>query len=1353
MRSNKNRMSLLFGIIALIAFTAACFSRSYPSWVAASGDPIGLAETEDVAIPQISSDVAVAADLNLLRDTVSGTATLNAFDVWISEFNAAPKDKREELLEVGVRLAEERRVVMKRLIAEDPKAALSRAVPLASRAMLPVKVLSKLEERVSAEGRFTALLPLLRNRGDRAEVRYSVGLGARTLRAYTYGRRVAEKLHGKTIPIHGIAVDSALAISEMPMRRVEPGEFDDAALAKARAESACPISGIGANEADTSVAVLVGSRLMYVCHSGHIEVANEKLLHDEASAPTSPVSESVWSEGTKKILYIPVRFKDQTSGPAVTDMNAVNAYIKAASYNKTSFATTITPTYTLSKSASQYTEDYEFYDEARVLAKASGFDTANFDLDCIRYNGGPGGFAGLAGVGWKYCLLKTESGSVAAHEFGHNLGLWHANYWNSSTGIGAGSNQEYGDIFDIMGGGPLVAGHYNAYEKSILNWIPPANISTATASGNYRLYAHDLATLSGSNKYAVKVKKDTATNRDYWIEYRQHADWNSPWLDNGIGVRWGSWGSSNGGSQLIDTTPGSADGKNDSPILVGRTFSDSAAGVHITLTNRGGTIPNLWADVQVQIGTFPNNTAPILEISASSTSVPQGQNVSFTANASDANGDALAYHWDFGDKTFGPNAATANKSWTSSGTKTIRCIVSDMKGGTATATLQVVVGTSTLPVVTLTTSASSIAETSATPVSFTFQRSGSTANSLTVKYAASGTASPGSDYNSLSGSITIPAGKASEILFVQPLADTALESTETVTLSISMNASYLIGSPNNATINILNSNSNIGSGTGLRGEYYNGSQLEDFVLTRVDPVIDFTWASTPAVGVNADNFSVVWYGEIQAQFSEMYTLYTTSDDGVRVWVNNVKVIDNWTVHGPTENSSAVSFVAGQKYPIRIEFFESTSGALTRLSWSSSSTPKQVVPKTQLYPGIANKLPVIASAPSATPNPATTSQTVAFKVVATDSDGDALKYSWDFGDGTLSSGASSSHAYSVPGIYEASVSISDGRGGKATAQISVVVKAPPQPPVGLKINFQLADNPIPAGYLMDSGAVFGDRGNGRSFGWNANNSTTARDRNSAASADQRYDTLQHLQKPGNPNAVWEIALPNGMYSVRVVCGDPSFIDSVYKMTVEGQLAVNGTPTATKRWFDGTVSVSLNDGRLTIGNAPGSVNNKICFVDISSLGTAEIPGGPTIDESSPLDFEAAGMTVVKSSLSGKAGRDLIRMKSRLPGFAPGTELAGLDFNVDVGGVTMDFSLDRKARAKTGKSTVVTKLDRKTGDLLVQISLRSGTGSALWVEAFGESQKGAQVQMPFVFKIGERRYGGATEMKFKAPKAITR
>jgi hypothetical protein len=90
---------------------------------------------------------------------------------------------------------------------------------------------------------------------------------------------------------------------------------------------------------------------------------------------------------------------------------------------------------------------------------------------------------------------------------------------------------------------------------------------------------------------------------------------------------------------------------------------------------------------------------------------------------------------------------------------------------------------------------------------------------------------------------------------------------------------------------------------------------------------------------------------------------------------------------------------------------------------------------------------------------------------------------------------------------------------------------------VKINFQQTGGDVPSGYLPDGGEVFADRGNGFSYGWNMDSTGGARNRNNAAAPDERYDTCNHLEK--GEHRIWEIALPNGIYDVYMVCGDASY----------------------------------------------------------------------------------------------------------------------------------------------------------------------------------------------------------------------
>jgi GH35 family endo-1,4-beta-xylanase len=136
---------------------------------------------------------------------------------------------------------------------------------------------------------------------------------------------------------------------------------------------------------------------------------------------------------------------------------------------------------------------------------------------------------------------------------------------------------------------------------------------------------------------------------------------------------------------------------------------------------------------------------------------------------------------------------------------------------------------------------------------------------------------------------------------------------------------------------------------GLTATYYDNLDLTGTSVTRIDPFIEFDFGvDSPAPGIGADTFSARWTGRVQAPYSESFTFYTRSDNGVRFWVNNVLVINNWTSHAETENaSSPLPLVAGQWYDLRLEYFDDTGRATIKLLWSSTSNPKVIIPTERL----------------------------------------------------------------------------------------------------------------------------------------------------------------------------------------------------------------------------------------------------------------------------------------------------------------------------------------------------------------------------------------------------------------------
>ena len=142
-----------------------------------------------------------------------------------------------------------------------------------------------------------------------------------------------------------------------------------------------------------------------------------------------------------------------------------------------------------------------------------------------------------------------------------------------------------------------------------------------------------------------------------------------------------------------------------------------------------------------------------------------------------------------------------------------------------------------------------------------------------------------------------------------------------------------------------------GQGTGLLGRYFAGSNLQNEVFRRLDPQIDFNWnTSSPNVSqMGFDGFSIAWEGEIEVPYSETYTFTTTTDDGVRLWVNDQLIIDNWNAEGSIENSGQINLNAWDRVPIRMEFYEESVFASATLHWSSTSINPQIVPSQFLYP--------------------------------------------------------------------------------------------------------------------------------------------------------------------------------------------------------------------------------------------------------------------------------------------------------------------------------------------------------------------------------------------------------------------
>ena len=649
----------------------------------------------------------------LSRDPVSAPgpekeSVFHEFDEWLRSYMSRPKvpDRQEDpSLDAGVVLANRRRVAMEQLIRHDPRRALELSVAPWVGRRLPARVASELERSLDGRGdlEVVAALPEPGKEEETPRVTRFVHVGEETFQAWVFGRR-SEQSTQRQIPIHGIVVGNSLALDEAAVRVLTAGELEE--RGGIVADAVCSLSSASAASDLGAVLVSDGEHEVVLCGVEHARVLNDTLVEQEIETDSNGIGKaslasSSWTLGEKKLLLIRVDFSDFT-GASFSDSAGTNLvvglrdFFAESSYNKTSFAligagSAMTPTLRMPLAGSFYGTNNnatKLRADARAAARTAGYDLSRYELDLVCLGNVSGfGWAGLGIVGSAGAWMRGPASlGVAAHELGHNFGLNHANFWDTGglSVIGSGSEVEYGDKFDTMGSASAGMKHFNARSKNYLNWMGNADLTTVTFNGQYRIFPQDLSESRGVR--ALKIARGSSTN--YWVEFRQRYTSNR-WLMDGVGLRWGRTG--NQSTQLLDTTPGSVDGKDDSPLMIGRTFSDREAGVHITVLGKGGTSPESM-DVAVYRGFFVGNRSPVVSVASGTIQTAAGAATRLSVSASDPDGDPLAYGWEFGDKATGLNESEVLHTWATAGDYQARISVSDMRGGVTVKSISVRVG-------------------------------------------------------------------------------------------------------------------------------------------------------------------------------------------------------------------------------------------------------------------------------------------------------------------------------------------------------------------------------------------------------------------------------------------------------------------------------------------------------------------------------------------------------------------------------------------------------------------------------------------------------------------------------------
>ncbi|AXB58129.1 glycoside hydrolase family 3 protein [Flavobacterium fluviale] len=121
---------------------------------------------------------------------------------------------------------------------------------------------------------------------------------------------------------------------------------------------------------------------------------------------------------------------------------------------------------------------------------------------------------------------------------------------------------------------------------------------------------------------------------------------------------------------------------------------------------------------------------------------------------------------------------------------------------------------------------------------------------------------------------------------------------------------------------------------GLKGEYFNNRNLEGApALTRIDSQLEFDWPWAPGDGVNVDDFSIRWTGFLKSDQALDGWLGLSSDDGIRMYIDDQLVIDNWSKGATSMVTVPKNIEKGKKYKVRIEMWEGGWGARAHFRWN------------------------------------------------------------------------------------------------------------------------------------------------------------------------------------------------------------------------------------------------------------------------------------------------------------------------------------------------------------------------------------------------------------------------------------
>ncbi|HWI55701.1 MAG TPA: hypothetical protein VNZ22_00640, partial [Bacillota bacterium] len=226
---------------------------------------------------------------------------------------------------------------------------------------------------------------------------------------------------------------------------------------------------------------------------------------------------------------------------------------------------------------------------------------------------------------------------------------------------------------------------------------------------------------------------------------------------------------------------------------------------------------------------------------------------------------------------------------------------------------------------------------------------------------------------------------------------------------------------------------------------------------------------------------------------------------------------------------------------------------------------------------------------------------------------------------------------------------------------------PKPAAGLgapgfsaMINFQTNRSTSISNYLIDVGDAFPHTQNNCAYGWNVDNTANAFDRGTI-SADRRLGTGIKMQT-GTNSYYWQIQVPNGIYDVQVLAGDPTDTNATlsgtrYNLNVGTTPAVvDGRPSSSTWWF-GTnhIQTVVTNRLLVVSNGPNAVNNRILCISIQQVApifwgalVADNPTNWPYYSKAPADYFGESKPGVLGYFESHTGKKISMLLYGLGGF---------------------------------------------------------------------------------------------------------